>query len=191
MWKSLWHMRRSSLCRCRWTQLFLGKRLWIKIILPGSLLVKHCSLEKHPSSEKQPSKLPWKGWEEHSFLFPSFFSFHFLSYPKSSELPSLLDTSFLKPQPSFIFPSPHGNRLLLVPEKSAFCSTMSNTFYKWSVTQESANVFCKGLYNHNVVLLDMQSMVRVQSDMAHIRLVNICGCGIRLGLQFEVYWPFL
>lgn len=121
-----------------------------------------------------------------------------LLYVPLSQLPQVLWAAFslryifLKTSAKFyIRKLPWKHRLLLVPEKSAFCSTMSNTFSKWSVTQESANVFCKGLYNHNVVLLDMQSMVRVQSDMAHIRLVNICGCGIRLGLQFEVYWPFL
>lgn len=67
-----------------------------------------------------------------SCLFTSFFSFHSLSYPKSSDLPSLLVTSFFfKYLANFHIPKPPGkHKLPPVPEKHNFYSTMCNTVHK-------------------------------------------------------------
>lgn len=66
-----------------------------------------------------------------SCLFRSFFSSHFLSYPKSSDLPSLLVTSFFKHSVKFhILKLPGKHRLLPVPEKSTFCSITYNISHK-------------------------------------------------------------
>lgn len=93
---------------------------------------------------KTPVKAPLErvSNEDTSCLFRSFFSPHFLSYPKSSDLPSLLVTSFFKHSVKFHIPKlPGKHRLLPVPEKSTFCSITYNISHKWPVAQGSANAF--------------------------------------------------
>lgn len=144
-------MGRCRFCGCRWTWVFLWKRLWIEMALLGSIQVRHCSLENHCSPEKHPARSHWIVWEEHSFLIPKL---HFIPL---SQLPQVLWAAFslrcvlLKTSAKFYIPKPPWkHRLLLVPEKSTFCPTMSNTVYRWPVALRSANVFYKGLYSHNV-----------------------------------------
>lgn len=144
-------MGRCGFCGCRWTWVFLGKRLWIEMAPLDSLRVRHCSLEKHCSPEKHPARPHWIEWEEHSFLIPN------LLFIPLSRLPQVLWAAFslrcvlLKTSAKFYIPKPPWKqRLFLVPEKSSFCSIMSNTFYRWPVALGSANAFCKGLDNHNV-----------------------------------------
>lgn len=137
-------MGRCRFCGCRWTWVFLWKRLWIKMALLGSIQVRHCWLENHCSPEKHPSRSHWTVWEGHSFLIPK------LLFIPLSQLPRVLWAAFslrcvlLKTSAKFyILKPPWKHSLLLVPEKSTFCPTMS-------VALGSANVFYKGLYSHNV-----------------------------------------